>query len=52
VQSLQGFREQLTPPRAIFIYIPPAGPGVDTILDAISPMLQEGDVLVDGGNSY
>jgi 6-phosphogluconate dehydrogenase len=46
-----GFREALTAPRAVFLYIP-AGPGVDETLDALSRVLDAGDILVDGGNSY
>lgn len=51
IHSLDGFREKLTPPRAIFIYIP-AGPAVDRAIDDILPHLDKGDILVDGGNSY
>src|SRR5215208_3428455 len=39
------------PPRVVFLYIP-SGPAVDKILDDLSEELEEGDVLVDGGNSY
>lgn len=45
------FRERLSPPRAVFLYVP-AGPVVDTLLDSMADVLDEGDVLVDGGNSY
>ena len=51
IHSLDGFREKLTPPRAIFIYIP-AGPAVDRAIDDILPHLDKGDILIDGGNSY
>jgi len=45
------FVTALEAPRAILIYIP-AGPSVDSLLDKLSSVLQKGDVLVDGGNSY
>ena len=44
-------KEKLSCPRAIFIYVP-AGPIVDTIIDQLSAVLDQGDVIVDGGNSY
>jgi 6-phosphogluconate dehydrogenase len=49
--SLTDFKAQLAPPRAVFIYVP-AGPVVDEILDNLAAQLDEGDILVDGGNSY
>jgi 6-phosphogluconate dehydrogenase len=49
--SLDGFREKLSPPRPIFIYIP-AGPAVDRVIDDLTPHLDKGDVIIDGGNSY
>jgi 6-phosphogluconate dehydrogenase len=51
VQGYDGFRSELSSPRAIFIYIP-AGPVVDRVLDDIADELDAGDILVDGGNSY
>jgi 6-phosphogluconate dehydrogenase len=41
----------LTEPRKIFFYIP-AGKAVDQLIEAFVPLLDEGDILVDGGNSY
>ena len=49
--SPQDLVAKLTPPRAVFLYVP-AGPVVDTLLDQFADLLDEGDVLVDGGNSY
>jgi 6-phosphogluconate dehydrogenase len=49
--GVSGFRAQLQPPRAVFLYIP-AGPAVDSILDELSQALDPGDIVVDGGNSY
>ena len=41
----------LDPPRSIWIMVP-AGDAVDQTLDALLPGLDEGDALVDGGNSF
>ncbi|HTL70801.1 MAG TPA: NADP-dependent phosphogluconate dehydrogenase [Candidatus Eisenbacteria bacterium] len=51
VPELKAFRTVLQAPRAIFIYIP-AGPAVDALLTELAGVLEKGDVLVDGGNSY
>ncbi|MCA1738457.1 MAG: hypothetical protein LC740_06405 [Actinobacteria bacterium] len=51
INSMEDFKEHLAPPRVVFIYIP-AGPPVDQVLDDLAAQLDEGDVLVDGGNSY
>jgi 6-phosphogluconate dehydrogenase len=45
------FRDALVPPRAVFLYVP-AGPIVDRVLDDLATVLEPGDVVVDGGNSY
>ncbi|MEE8470610.1 MAG: NADP-dependent phosphogluconate dehydrogenase [Dehalococcoidia bacterium] len=50
-ESLDGFREKLSPARPIFIYIP-AGPIVDRVIDDIATNLEKDDIIVDGGNSY
>ncbi len=41
---------QLTPPRAIWLMVPAAG--VDSTVAALTPHLDRGDVIIDGGNSY
>lgn len=51
VHQLKDFLEILDPPRAIFIYIP-AGPAIDLILDELASLLDCGDIIADGGNSY
>jgi 6-phosphogluconate dehydrogenase len=50
-ESLQNLKERLSAPRSVFLYVP-AGPVVDKLLDDLADVLDEGDVIVDGGNSY
>jgi 6-phosphogluconate dehydrogenase len=38
-------------PRRIMLMVK-AGPPVDAVLDQLAPLLEAGDVIVDGGNSY
>jgi 6-phosphogluconate dehydrogenase len=38
-------------PRALLILVP-AGKPVDAVLEGLSPLLEDGDVVVDGGNSH
>lgn len=45
------FTKHLKPPRVIYLSLP-AGPVVDTVLDELSSYLAEGDVVMDGGNSF
>jgi len=51
VKSVGEFKEHLSPPRAIFLYIP-SGPAVDLLIDQLSVVLDKGDIIVDAGNSY
>src|SRR5205085_6721104 len=48
--SLEDFVNKLNKPRALWIMVP-AGYVQDT-LDKLSGLLGEGDVVIDGGNSY
>jgi len=41
----------LKKPRIIFMMVT-AGPVVDLVIDSLLPLLDEGDILIDGGNSY
>ena len=41
----------LPPPRFVMVYVP-AGPPVDAVLDELTAVLQPGDIIADGGNSY
>jgi 6-phosphogluconate dehydrogenase len=48
--SLDEFVAALTPPRAAWVMVPAALTG-DTI-DALASRMSQGDVIIDGGNSY
>src|SRR5262249_10348422 len=44
------FVKELTKPRAIWLMVP-AG-AVDPVLRSLTPLLDPGDIVIDGGNSY
>jgi 6-phosphogluconate dehydrogenase len=48
--ELDDFVSRLTTPRTIWLMVPAAV--VDATLEALVPRLGEGDVVIDGGNSY
>ena len=48
--SLQEFVDKLERPRRILMMVK-AGGAVDAVIDQISPYLEAGDLLIDGGNS-
>lgn len=50
-ETIQGFVAAMARPRKIFLYIH-AGPAVDAMLESLLPYLEEGDIVVDGGNTY
>ncbi len=49
-QSVQEFVQSLQTPRAIMIMVK-AGKPVDDVIDELKPLLDKGDLLIDGGNS-
>src|SRR3954468_15205341 len=48
--SLQDFVRKLRKPRAIWMMIPAAI--VDGMVSDLLPLVEDGDILIDGGNSY
>jgi 6-phosphogluconate dehydrogenase len=48
--TLSEFVQKLTKPRAIWLMVPAAV--VDPVLAELKPLLQSGDIVIDGGNSY
>ncbi len=49
--TLQEAVNKLGPPRIVWLMIPAGNPTFETIED-LSKMLSEGDIVIDGGNSY
>jgi 6-phosphogluconate dehydrogenase len=50
-ESLQDLRNALTPARVILLMVK-AGDAVDGILDELLLILQDSDIIIDGGNSH
>jgi len=48
--ALEDFAAKLTTPRAVWLMVPAAI--VDKELEALGPLLEAGDIVIDGGNSY
>lgn len=51
VASMQDMAEKLSSPKTVFLMVP-AGNPVDEVLRELKPMLQKGDIVIDGGNSF
>jgi 6-phosphogluconate dehydrogenase len=48
--SLEEFVQKLSKPRAVWLMVPAAA--VDASIADLVPLLEAGDILIDGGNSY
>ncbi|MGC9666125.1 NADP-dependent phosphogluconate dehydrogenase [Planosporangium sp. 12N6] len=49
--TMQEFVQALEKPRRILVMVK-AGPPVDAVIDELTPLLEPGDILIDGGNSH
>ena len=49
--SLQELAGRLNSPRLIWLMVP-AGAPVDSTIELLAPLLERGDIIVDGGNSH
>jgi len=49
-ESMEDFVGKLAQPRSVWLMVPAAV--VDSTLDELVPLLDEGDAVIDGGNSY
>lgn len=49
--DLSDFVKTLKKPRKIILMVKAGGP-VDRVIDELIPLLDEGDIIIDGGNSY
>lgn len=51
VANVRDFIGLLRRPRAVMMLVP-AGPPVDSVIGDLLPLLEEGDLIIDAGNSY
>lgn len=49
--DLKPFVQSLEQPRKIFLMVP-AGKSTDQMIDTLIPLLDEGDIIIDGGNAF
>ena len=50
-ESLEDFVASIEKPRAIIIMVK-AGEATDAVIDELTPLLDEGDIVVDAGNAH
>ena len=50
-RSLEDFVSSLKSPRKVFLMVK-AGQAVDDFIDKLIPLLDEGDIIIDGGNTH
>jgi 6-phosphogluconate dehydrogenase len=51
VNTLEAMISQLKTPRKVMMLVP-AGPAVDSVIKDLLPLLEPGDIVIDGGNSH
>lgn len=51
VSTLEGMIQQLQTPRKVMMLVP-AGKPVDDVIESLLPLVEKGDVIIDGGNSH
>lgn len=51
VNTLSEMVKQLKRPRKLMMLVP-AGPIVDSVINDLLPLMEEGDIIIDGGNSH
>ncbi|MBN2907933.1 decarboxylating 6-phosphogluconate dehydrogenase [Polycladomyces sp. WAk] len=49
--SIETLARKLSRPRIVWLMVP-AGDIVDQVLESVVPVLEEGDIVIDGGNSH
>jgi 6-phosphogluconate dehydrogenase len=50
-RSLEELVATLTRPRKVMLMVK-AGPAVDALIESLAPLLEPGDILIDGGNTF
>ncbi len=51
ITSMEGLVQKLQVPRRILLLVP-AGIAVDEVIEKLIPLLEQGDIIIDGGNSH
>ena len=49
--SLEEMVKNLDRPRKVMLMVK-AGPAVDALIETLTPLLEPGDIIIDGGNTY
>ncbi|MFB1050942.1 NADP-dependent phosphogluconate dehydrogenase [Paraliobacillus sp. JSM ZJ581] len=50
-ESIEEFVDSLEKPRKIMLMVK-AGPATDATIESLKPLLDEGDIIIDGGNTF
>ncbi|HSM56500.1 MAG TPA: decarboxylating NADP(+)-dependent phosphogluconate dehydrogenase [Candidatus Sulfomarinibacteraceae bacterium] len=50
-RTLEDLVDSLKRPRRVLLMVK-AGPAVDAVIEQVAPLLEEGDIIIDGGNSH